>query len=178
MSIVVHCCPFLSTVVHCCPLLSIVVNCCPLLSIVAHCWILLRMFWLNHSCVLMNSPWTETKSRECFRSMSNVKWQQEDKAWQGLCSSTLYANSIQNTLWVLNRQSKTALWCFKCTELDWMDDQVGVSIEYQYGADKAEPQQAMENGAGLKNHKLTWPWQSLLQSRLVNFWFYSPTLLW
>ena len=58
-----------------------------------------------------------------------------------------------------------------------MDDQVGVSIEHQYGADKAEPQQAMENGAGLKNHKLTWPWQSLLQSRLVNFWFYSPTLM-
>ena len=102
----------------------------------------------------------ETKSSECFKSMSNYYDSDKTKcvlcsiysihkAWQGLCSSTLYANSIQNTLWVLNRQSKTALWCFKCTELDWMDDQVGVSIEHQYGADKAEPQQAMENGVGL-----------------------------
>ena len=58
MSIVVHCNPLLSIIVHCYPLLSIVVIHCryhrlpPDGAVIGIFWLLLRMFWLNHSCVL------------------------------------------------------------------------------------------------------------------------------
>ena len=106
LSHVVSCCP--SIVIHCCSLLSS----CPLLSIVLiHCrshrlpldgaaiatfWTLLRVFWLNHSCVLRQCLVSHTiwillqfwicSHHACFctNRLKSYKWIGLGRVWYGI----------------------------------------------------------------------------------------------